>query len=170
MTWKEIDYIMHGASSHATPGFDNWPTKFEMFRVISDLLKGKKYWYALRIAHLDSDNRFRYRMAFKKAFKSQQPNRETLMSEKDRKYLQELPEKITIYRGMTVEEFKDGDWGVSWSLKKDVAMYYAQVYGRNYDTKHLKKMVHKLVVNKSEVIAFINSRREFEIIYIHDAR
>ncbi|RMZ50070.1 hypothetical protein EB822_10355 [Flavobacteriaceae bacterium PRS1] len=88
------------------------------------------------------------------------------MSKKELKYLKELPPVITIYRGMTEEELLSGQFGISWSLKKNVAIFFAETYSRNSSTHKLKKVIHKITINKSKVIAYFNGRKEFEIIYI----
>jgi hypothetical protein len=91
--------------------------------------------------------------------------REYLMSLSERRFLEKLPEKITIYRGMTENELNQKSFGCSWTLKKEVAEFFVNNYQRNYATRHLKKVVHELNINKSEVIAFFNERKEFEIIF-----
>jgi len=88
------------------------------------------------------------------------------MSKREQKYLSILPEDLTIFRGMTVQEFESGDFGVSWTLKKDVAEFFAYTYGRNQATSHLPKMVHELHVKKSDIIAYFGERKEYEVIYV----
>ena len=72
--------------------------------------------------------------------------------------------KWCIYDNIFIYIPKEG--GVSWTLRYETAEYFAETYIRNFATNHLTKVVHELVVNKSEVIAFFNERNEFEIIYI----
>ncbi len=88
------------------------------------------------------------------------------MDSRERNYLKKLPEQIKIYRGMTEQELEGKSFGVSWTLKKEVADFFAFDYWRNTATAHLKKTVHEITINKSDVIAFLNDRREYEIIYI----
>lgn len=158
-TKKEIKSIIWGI------GCDSF-NRFETFLKIVPQLKGKLYWYALRKAYDCSDDMFHLRGLVKAAFKKSEPGRETLMSKKERDYLNSLPDQITIYRGMTEAERKTGNFGISWTLKKEVAEFFAFTYWRNRQTNKLKKTVHELIINKSEVIAFFNDRKEFEIIYI----
>lgn len=159
MNKKQIDSILFGI------GCDSW-NRFETFLRIVPQLKGKYYWYALRNAYDMSDNLFHINCLVKGSFAKDEPERQTLMIVKERKYLQGLSEQITIYRGMTEAEFKSGNFGISWTLRKETAEFFAFTYWRNRATNHLKKVVHELVINKSEVIAFFNERQEFEIIYI----
>jgi len=89
------------------------------------------------------------------------------MSQEESDYLENLPDTFTIYRGMTVEEFKSGNFGVSWSLKESVARFFIEKYRRNFDTQEQPKTIHQLVIKKEDVIAYFGERKEFEIIYLH---
>ena len=86
------------------------------------------------------------------------------MLTKERNILAKLPERIKIYRGMTEKEYYSGDYGISWTLYKPMAEFFAFVYPRNYSTNHLKKMVAEAEVAKSNIIAFLNDRTEQELI------
>jgi hypothetical protein len=168
MTKKEVDEVLKWGSSHLFPiqGYPLGVTKFQVFLAIHRILKGKLYWYALRNSYDLSDNLYQYRHDVLLAFSSNEPQREFLMSKKERDFWQSLPERITIYRGMTLEEQKQKSFGISWTLKKEIAEFFANDYQRNYSTRHKKKVVHQIEINKNEVIAFFNERTEFEIIYL----
>jgi hypothetical protein len=168
MKKKEVKEVLKWGSSHIFPiqGCPLGVTKFQVFLAIYRILKDKLYWYALRNSYDGSDNLFHYRHDIAIAFSSKEPNRQFLMQKKERDFLESLPEQITIYRGMTEDELRQKDFGVSWTLKKEVAEFFANTYQRNYATKHLKKVVHEITISKSEVIAFFNQRTEFEIIYL----
>jgi len=129
-------------------------------------LKGDMFWYALKETYSTCDNLYGFKDNIKQAFSSEEPSREKLMSKKEQKYLSTLPENLTIYRGMTVQEFESGDFGVSWTLRKDVAEFFAYKYCRNQATAHLPKMVHELPIKKSDIIAYFGERKEFEVIYM----
>ncbi|MCA0363610.1 MAG: hypothetical protein LCH67_06175 [Bacteroidetes bacterium] len=145
-------------------------SSFNRFQVFIDMipkLKGKNYWFALRESYEMSDNLFKYSDIIKKCFLKSEPERESLMFPEELDYLKSLPDKIIIYRGMTELELISKKFGCSWTLKKEVADFFAHTYQRNFDTKHLKKTVHKMTIYKKDVIAFFNGRNEFEIIYIN---
>jgi hypothetical protein len=170
MTKKEVISILNWGSSHIIPipGLPLGVTKFQSFLSIHRMLKGKLYWYALRNAYDMSDNLYQYRYDLRNAFLSQETEREYLMTKKERDYLNKLPEQITIFRGMTEQEYKSNELGISWTIKKSVAEYFVNIYPRNYATNRLKKVICELTIPKSEVIAFFNQRKEFEVIYIKD--
>ncbi len=67
---------------------------------------------------------------------------------------------------MTKIESKSRNYGISWTLKKEVAEFFAYTYIRNHAICGLRKTVKSTVINKSDVVAFFNGRKEFEIIYI----
>ena len=156
----EIDDILFGI------GVDSF-NRFQIFLNIAPHLKGKKYWHALRNSYDASDNLFPYARLVRASYLRAEPGRQFLMDSGERNYLKRLPEQITIYRGMTELELEQKSFGVSWSLKKEVAEFFANTYQRNHATNHLKKTVHEITINKNEVVAFLNGREEFEIIYIN---
>jgi hypothetical protein len=133
---------------------------------IQNVLKGKLYWHALRNAYTGSDDLFHYRVDVTNAFLSKEPERDFLMNKSERDYLTNLPEQITVYRAMTVNELEGGRFGCSWTLRREVAKFFAEKYQRNYSTKHLETSIHEMSMSKNEVIAFFNGRKEFEVIYI----
>lgn len=153
ITFDEIDNIivMIGSENRMAFGLK-----------LLNFLKGKHYWYALRNSYDSGDDLYEYRKRIKIAFLSKEPFRETLMEEDERKYLESLPDKLTIYRGMTLQEKEQSSFGCSWSLKKEVAEFFAFTYGRNYATQHLEKVVHLLSIDKTDAIAYLGGRNEFE--------
>jgi len=159
MTKKQIDNILFGI------GVDSL-NRFETFLNLMPKVKGKGYWYALRNSYDMSDNLFRFKGLVRSAFLKDESDREYLMTKSERNYFRNLPERLTIYRGMTQKEQKTKSFGVSWTLKKEVAEFFAFKYKRNYHTNHLKKVVCQKKIAKADVIAFINDRKEYEIIYV----
>ncbi|MEJ7821357.1 MAG: hypothetical protein WKF85_03490 [Chitinophagaceae bacterium] len=168
MTKKEITEILVCGNSCIIPvgGRALGVTTFQAFLSIRPVLKGRLYWNALRRAYEHSDDLYHYRYDIKEVFKRDEPDRDSMMNKKERDYLQKLPDKITIYRGMTKKEYQSKEFGISWSLKKEKAEYFAFKYGRNFSTYRLKKTVHQVTINKKDVIAFLNGREEYEIIYL----
>jgi len=88
------------------------------------------------------------------------------MTKQELKIYNSLPENITIYRGMTTEELKSGDFGISWTLSRERAEFFAFKYGRNFSTENKPKVVHQLEVTKVEILAYFNERNEQEVICI----
>lgn len=85
---------------------------------------------------------------FKKA------KRELLMEEDDYKRYQELPDEITIYRGVKP---KSSTKALSWTLSKKTAKWFADRFEKN-------GQVYQAKIKKENVLAYFNSRNEEEII------
>jgi hypothetical protein len=147
------------------PGVDSW-NRFPTFMENIEGLTDEEYWWGLRNAYELSDNLFQYRYLVRGAFNSNRPKVECLMSGWERRKLACLPDKVIIYRGMSKMELKSGDFGISWSLNKKIAEFFAYEYRRNFSTYPIGKIVHALEVPRSEIFAYFNSRKEQEIIYL----
>lgn len=161
MNKKEIDKLICGI------GVDSF-NRFDVFLKIKERLNGENYWYALRRSYETSDNLLKFSEIIKECFLKNEPQKKYLMDSEELEYFNSLPNEIKIYRGMTENELKQENFGCSWTLKKEIADFFANTYCRNFDTRHLKKVVHEITIKKGEAIAFFNSREEFEIIYIKD--
>lgn len=140
--------------------------RFETFLKIKDQLNDKYYWRTLADVYTVSDNLYHLKEEVKEAFLEDRSEREHLMNKKELKIYNSLPEIITIYRGMTTEELESDDFGVSWTLSRERADYFAFTYGRNFSTEGIPKIVHQLEVKKVEILAYFNERNEQEVIYI----
>lgn len=144
--------------------------RFGQFWEIAPELKGENYWHGLSVAYQYSDDLYPYKKEVKKAFKSREPNRECLMTTEEQTFLKNLPQKLVIYRGMTLLEWVSGDFGVSWTLNRSVAEKFAKRKQWHIDNNKklipLRKMVHKITIDKKEVIAYFKEREESEIIYL----
>jgi hypothetical protein len=140
--------------------------RFQSFLKIKDQLNDKDYWLTLADAYTGSDNLYYLKEEVKEAFLEDRSQREYLMTKQELKIYNSLPENITIYRGMTVEELESGDFGVSWTLSKERAEFFAFKYGRNLSTEGKPKIVHQLEVMKVEILAYFNERNEQEVVYI----
>jgi len=116
--------------------------RFETFLKIKDQLNDKDYRRTLADAYTGSDNLYALKEEVKEAFLEDRSNREFLMTKKELKIYNSLPENLTIYRGMTVEELESGDLNISWTLLKECAEFFAYKYGRNFSTEGIPKVVH----------------------------
>lgn len=168
ITNKEIEKLLIFGSSHLEPigGLPIGVTKFQIFLSLKPILKGKLYWKTLREAYTMSDNLFKYRYDLRASFLSEELNRDSLMSNKELTVLKNLPNKVKIYRGAATDEIDSKNFGLSWSLKKEVAEFFAFVYRRNYNTSSSLKKVIEIEVDKNEIIAYFDNREEDEIIYL----
>lgn len=156
-TKRDIDNAIYGI------GINSF-NRFEAFLRIKDYLPDKLYWYALKEAYSSSDDLYRYKEILRDCFVNNRKYKKEFMDWKEQKLLSSLPQFFTIYRGMTEQELESQDFGVSWTLDKSIAEFFAFVYNRNSSTHHLKKIVVEAYIEKEFIIGIINNRNEKEII------
>lgn len=77
----------------------------------------------------------------------------------DRELYLSLPDKVTIYRGAHIDEYNNGDFGMSWTLNQKIAERFALDMPPVEDKK-----VFKVIVDKSSIVAYTNEREEEECI------
>lgn len=71
---------------------------------------------------------------------------------------------------MSLEEEASCNFGVSWTISEDIASFFANMYGHNYDTLGKPTVIKQLTINKKDVVAYFNDtsvHSEKEVIYIH---
>jgi hypothetical protein len=149
-------------------GWANSFNRFDWFLKIKSKCFGNIYWQGLAYAYVDSDNLCEFRQEAKAAFNSNQPDKSALMTIEESEFLKNLPQRITIYRGMTLEEYESAEWSISWTLNKEIAEFFRDKYTRNLKEIGMPKLVHSITIDKSKVVAYFNGREEQEIIYIHN--
>ena len=87
-----------------------------------------------------------------------------LMNEEEKKYYYELPNRFKIYRGLSQEEYKSKDYGISWSLSEEEAKNY--IY---FDKNNVEKGKGGLVdieIDKTDVFTVFSVHGKKEIIYL----
>ena len=80
-----------------------------------------------------------------------------LMTSEDYEVYQNLPEQFTIYRGVAVGRARNG---LSWTRNKEKAIWFAN----RFNTKDKSGYLLTTVINKSDVLAYFNTRGEEEIV------
>lgn len=141
--------------------------KMEKFIQFQTLFKSDvEYWENLVSVYQHSNNNYKLMTQIKKLFLAPRKYREHLMNKKERLYLRRLKSEVTIYRGMTFEEYKSHNYGISWTLNKNIAEKFAHEYMHNYDSVGKNKVVKELTIKKDQIVAYFGDREEEEIIYI----
>lgn len=130
------------------------PYRFQAVREIQENMDRKDFWRILGSVWTDSENIWQNLEEWKEIFEKDNLSHH-FMSEKDRKYLKSLPDKVTIYRGY----HSNNKYGLSYSLSKTTAEWFANRF-------NAKGKVYKRIVSKSEIFAFLSSRNEQEIIVL----
>jgi hypothetical protein len=133
----------------------------KVFMKYQDTFTDEEYWRELRYVYTLQDFMELPYEIYKALFNSKRSKKELLMDEEERVFLEQLPDKLTIYRGGASKESETG-YGVSWTLNKSIAQQF--VDRKKYLVKD-EMVVHQLEIPKSKVVAYFNSRQEQEIIY-----
>lgn len=123
---------------------------------IKDYLSDKDYaymlyeiWIIVECPNHDINvSRTEFLNMFKKA------NKQFLMSQKEQSVLNQLPETITVYRGLQRNASPEA---LSWTLDKNIAEWFANRFDNNGE-------VIKATINKKYVFAYIDGRGEKEIV------
>ena len=87
-------------------------------------------------------------------FKSADP--QILMDESEYQQFSSLPDKVTVYRGVTFYNAHNVK-ALSWTLNRDTADWFAQRFGEN-------GTVYQATVDKQHIYALFNGRNESEVI------
>ena len=89
-----------------------------------------EYWYAFITSYCGSDDLYPHIETIKEIVfdKFHPAYRKHMMNRKELDLFNSLPELVTLYRGMTFEERESEEFGISWSLDKKVAEFFANVY------------------------------------------
>lgn len=157
---NKIDYLNQIICSSS----DDKMQKFIDF--VDNFKRDKDYWEQLSDVYQCMSNSYKLQEKIKQLFQAERSGKESLMTAQELKQLSQLPEFITIYRGMSIVEKNSGKYGISWSLDEQVAKKFAESFPHNYDTKGLEMTVEKITINKKDVVAYFIDRDESEIIYI----
>ena len=118
------------------------------------------------------DNLFNYRHMAHIAFLTAEKYKDRVMTKEAYDLYQSLPEKVTIYRGMTVKESRQRKYsfGISWTLDRKVAEFFAYEYIRNFATQNEPKTVLEAIVDKKDIVAVFLRREESEVICLNVKR
>lgn len=86
--------------------------------------------------------------------------KELIMGEEELAYYDSLPDKVTLYRGCSVEEYEDDAFGISWTTSREVAEFFA------FRCEQEDTAVYSVEVDKNDIRAVFLSKNEFEAIYL----
>jgi hypothetical protein len=133
----------------------------ELFRQLRSyrILSVRTYWRLLRAMWLSQRTLWEHIRHYKDFFQSRIGSRSEMMDAEERETLANLPNLITVYRG--VRGYKAD--GLSWTIDYDIAKKYAN-RARTDDRTAYGRTVFTGTIQKCDVVAFINARNESEII------
>ena len=83
--------------------------------------------------------------------------KEYLMSEEDKAYFDSLPDEITVYRGINTKYSEKR--GLSWTIDKDRAIWFATRTGKTENSK-----LYTSKVKKEDIYCYLSDRGESEVV------
>lgn len=124
-----------------------------------------EFWEYIGTFYMRSSGSIDVLQLLKLIFSSKRKNKDCLMTLEEKQYLDSLPDEIEIHRGMSIKESKNQNYGMSWSLSKKTAEFFAYEY---YETIASGKpmTVVTIKIPKNEAIAYFNRRDEEEILWV----
>ena len=141
---------------------DNYNRLFKFFE-IENLIQPELYGQTLRRVYHNSVKKYHYRSELRRAF--QKVPQQDVMTKEEEDNLNNLDERVTIYRAMSAKENELEDYGVSWTLYKDIAFELGQ-YCFNSIWKQAGFFVKELEVPKADLYALFNERNMHEVVYV----
>jgi len=90
----------------------------------------------------------------------QHANRRDIMNAEELAVFEGLPLRLRIYRGCSVEETTAGVFGLSWTVNRAIAEFFAW----RYNAADRGRVVVSTEITRPDVLAYFNTRREQEII------
>jgi len=85
-----------------------------------------------------------------------------IMDRYEKSVYNKLPQFVDIHRGMSLEEYNIKNYGISRTLSLAKANFFKNYYRNGNE----EGVVMSLKVPKSDIIAYISSRKEKEVLYI----
>jgi len=137
----------------------NKPYRIVFFDLVREGLSDEDYGECLKTSWLDSEFPSRspnfspgdYIEMFKNC------NKQFLMSEKELEVYENLPDKVEIFRGESSGEY---NMGMSWTLKKATAKWFANRWSEKYGGDDSGGIVYSTTVDKSRVLAYFEGEEE----------
>lgn len=133
------------------------PYRVRAFMNLIDYMNDADYWKYLGQIWTDSENINQERLNWIRLWESDRSDRHLVMSEEERATLEGLPDRITIYRGVSTRK---GLQGLSWTIDRGRAVWFGRRFA-SFDSRSIF-YVGEAEVEKRHVLAFFD--REDEIV------
>lgn len=111
----------------------------------------EEYWNLISWLWQDTENVYENLDTWIELLTLEFSNPQLMMNDKERKVYDNLPDTVTIYRGGI------DDKGLSWSLSKETAEWFANRFDKGYQ-------VFTKDISKSQILSYLDGRKEKEII------
>lgn len=135
------------------------PYRLHAFVRHMDAMDDETYWSLLRDVWVDTEFPWRNMSTWKNLFAAKRPYRRSfLMMPDEFNALSNMPKRVRVYRGCELEHEADG-CGISWTVRKDVAEFFARRFDRGGS-------VITAEVDRGDIVAYFDNRNEDEVILI----
>ena len=127
------------------------------FLDVETKLSDSEYWRLLADVWTGGEVTYRNRYLWLRLFEKDRPCRDVLFSDEDKAAFAKLPAEFAVHRGYRK---RFGKWGLSWTLSKETAIFFATKYFRRSG----EGMLLTGHARKEDVLALFTERDEQEIV------
>jgi hypothetical protein len=117
----------------------------------ADLIPDDRYWPLLSRIYQCQKYTHYSRDVFDRLFRADRPGRENLMTAEEREILARLPDELTVFRGYSDDDDEGYAEGISWTLNRREAIWYA-----NWDRESASPRMITGKVRKEQVWAYFS--------------
>ena len=128
-------------------------------RIAPQLNNAIHYWKLVGEVWTDSENIRQHFAGWQRVWSDSRSHKQECMTPKEQVGLEGMPAFFPVWRGVG---FRGQVRGLSWTVDRDIAVWYAQ----RYDHGRHSKLIHA-EVRRRDVHAFFQGRRESEIVASH---
>ena len=132
------------------------PYRLWAFSQFSKAMKPEQYWKILKAIWMDSKFPMIEKDLWLSMFTAEVKQKRKLMDGPERRTLQSLPGTVDIYRGYNGS--RQGTLGLSWTLSKDKAIWFAHRFGED------DPFIASATCKRDSILAYFHARGEQEII------
>jgi len=132
------------------------PYRLWAFSQFNKFMEPQQYWTILKAIWMDTEFPMVEKGLWLSMFTAQVKQKRKLMGGAERRALQSLPETVDIYRGYNGS--KQGTLGLSWTLSRDKALWFARRFGED------NPIIATATCKRDSILAYFHARGEQEIV------
>lgn len=156
---KTVDALRAAANWNGYIYMHERPYRLDAFEQVSGELDDSTYWRLLGSLWTGCENVHQCLQRWRDLWLDHRPKRILSMDFAERKELAKLPAILTVYRGFSAYS---GEEGMSWTLSRDTAVWFANRYKDENDPAQIASGT----VRKDNVLAHFIGRNEREIVVL----
>ena len=144
---------------HLLNRYANTRTRFTFFVELASVyeMTAEAYAKGLRDAYITGKAQDRY-VALRCFYAVR--DRRALMNDEERQLLEDMPARVRIFRGCSIDEYNAHVYGSSWTTQRSVADFFAW----RFDKQDGSRCVVSCMIDKAQVLAVFTERKEHEVI------